>query len=141
MKNNQIIKLTGAFIIISFLFFPVAGCGGYNVNGADIITDKNLGINAGVRILSVLSVICAVLIIYYRNNIKIFNSAICGIVFLFFAYLFSKVQMKSSNNIMDTEGVVRLKAGAYLSILGFIFSAYLAKTKKELFGDKPKSEE
>ena len=134
MKNTHIIKLGGIIAILSFLFLPVAGCGGMNISGSELM--KSNDIDVPVKLFIVLSMICAIVIIFHKDKTITFFSAIGGFATLVIAYLIAKSKMHSGNDFGMSNGI-ELKSGSYLSMLGFIVSAIVSKSNKELLDNLP----
>lgn len=129
MKNAYIIKLAGMLAMVSFIFFPVAGCGSYTINGIDLI--KMDDVDNSVKVVAVLGMLCAVGVILFQDKLQAFYSAIAGMVLLVIAYLIVKSKMHSG-----MSDAIELKPGAYLTMLGFIIAAVVSKSKNEILGDQ-----
>lgn len=129
MKNSYIIKLAGMFAMVSFLFFPVAGCGPMNITGIDLI--KMNDVDNSVKIFAVLGMLCAVGILLFQDKLQVFFSAIAGIGSLVIAFLIVKSKMHSGMS----DGI-EIKSGAYLSLLGFIVSAIVSRIENEILVDQ-----
>jgi hypothetical protein len=130
MKNVHIIKILGMVTIVSFFFFPVAGCGGMTASGLDLIKMKDL--DNSVKLFAILGMVCAVGLIFLQDKLQLFYSAIAGIVMLLIAYLIAKSKMNS-----DIGNAIEMKSGAYFSMFGLIGSAIVSKVNNELLGDQP----
>lgn len=141
MNNNQIIKLSGALAFVSFMFFPIAGCGNFNFSGMDLITGDD--VNFFIRILCIGVPACALTIILIKEKLKIFYGALAGIILLFIIYFSFQSELKSKLK-NDEFGIsnafqqsIKLKSGSYLCMIGFIISAFVSKAKKELLTVDP----
>ena len=130
MKNSYIIKIGGILAIISFLFFPVAGCGGMTMNGIDVM--KMSEISIAVKIFAIVAMLCAVAIIFMQDKISVFFSAIGGFVSLIIAYFIAKGKMSSGHDFGMSDAI-ELKSGSYFSMLGFIISGVISRIEKEIF--------
>jgi len=126
MKNAHLIKIGGIMALVCFLFMPVAGCGGYNISGTDLIQAK--GIDDTVKVFCVISMICAVFMIFLPDKLLTFVMSIGGFVTLIIAYLI--IKDKAGNQI-------EIKAGSYLSLLAFMASAVVSRLDKEIFNPQP----
>lgn len=133
MKNVHIMKIGGMVAIVCFLFLPVAGCGPQTINGVDLLKMDDIDIS--VKIFAVLAMVMALGIIFLQDKLQVFFSAIAGLIALVVAYLIAKSKMHSGNDFGMADAI-ELKSGSYLSMLGFIISAVVSKTKNELLGDQ-----
>lgn len=129
MGNNQLLKLCGAISIVCFLFFPVAGCGSITFTGIDLFNSNDM--STSIKLLLGLSMICALGIIFLKDKVQIFFSAIAGLALLIIAYFVTKSKIREGGNF-GIEDAIKVKSGAYLSMLGFLASAIIAKAKNEL---------
>jgi hypothetical protein len=133
VKNAHLIKLGGIIALISFLFMPVAGCGGMNITGTDLFSMN--GVEDSVKIFAGLAMLCALAMIFIPNTILTLASSIVGIISLVLTFMIVKGKMHSGNDFGMSNGV-ELKSGSYLSILSFIFSAIVSALNKEIFPDQ-----
>jgi len=112
-------KLAAVLAIISILFLPVAGCGGRNVTGIDIIKEEQ--IEASIKIFLLLSIICGIIILFLKNYIPIAFLAIGGIVTLFISYFIAH----------DKLDRIELKVGAFIAIISYAANAVIGFVTKD----------
>jgi hypothetical protein len=136
MKNIHITKFGAMMAIVCFLFLPIAGCGSMTFTGVDFF--KMGEIDTSVKLFAALAMIFAVVIIFLKDKFQIFSSAIAGLALLVIAYMVAKGKMHSGDSFGMSNGI-ELKSGSYLSMIGFIISAVVSKTKNEILGDQRSS--
>ena len=129
MRTNHLIKLGGAFAIVSFLFFPVAGCGDNSFSGIDIMKDNS--ISSFGKLLSALIVLAGIAVLFSKKRKNVFYASITGLILMFI--LLYPVIFWPKKEVEGIDLTMKLKSGSYLCILGFIISAILSKVDKELF--------
>lgn len=121
MNNLKIIsKVGGAIAIVSILFMPVVGCGGDTANGIDLVQSKN--ISGDIKACIVVCMLCGLLILLLRTQIQQALSGIIGIVALLGGYMLAK----------DKLQMLDLKAGYYLSLMGFALTTLVSFLKPSL---------
>ncbi len=120
MNSKLISKYLAAIAIFSLLFFPVAGCGGGGSSDSFIgssdssftgvqILKKN-GIQMVIKLFFIVSILCGVVIFFFKRQIEHIVSAIGGIVSLVIAYVIA----------CDKFRGIDLKVGSYLGLLCYI---------------------
>ena len=100
------------------------------ISGFDLI--KMNDVSASVKIFSILALLFALAIVFIPKKSMIFFSSIGGLVSLLIAYIIVKGNMHSGNDFGMSDAI-ELKSGSYLSVIGFLVSAFLSKMKNELF--------
>ena len=119
-SQSGILKIIAAISIVAIIFFPVAGCGGENATGLDIIKAKESQLPHGIKLFVIISIMSGCVIFFLKDNLHMIISSITGIVTLLISYLIAKDKL---------GGYLDLKIGAYLGILGYGAIALLSYLK------------
>ncbi|MBW0161252.1 MAG: SHOCT domain-containing protein [Sediminibacterium sp. Gen4] len=97
-------KVLSLVAIISIIFLPFIGCGGDNINGADIVKSRDVPIE--IKLFLIGSIICGVMILFLKKYIHLALMSVMGIFMLLVSYFIAK----------DKLGQIELKIGAIVSI-------------------------
>ena len=114
--NNYLIfaKIGAALAIICILFLPVVGCGDQNLNGIELIKEKNIW--SEVKFFIIASITCGIIIFFLKKHIMVAITAIGGIFSLIIAYLIAH----------DKSGSIDLKIGSYFAFLFYSITAIIS---------------
>lgn len=115
MKSSKLATNFGAVIaILSILFLPVVGCGDENLTGVDLVQLQEVGLDT--KIFTIAAILSGLFVLVSRNPITKGIGALCGALALIIAFLLARYGYE----------FIELKLGAYIAIIGYVFSALVS---------------